>query len=290
MSDVLERFLFDDAPTRGGMVRLQDSYAEVLHRHDYPPVLQRILGEMMAASALLASSLKFDGALLLQLHGKGDLKLAVVEWNADHTLRATARWEGDLADDASLNALLGAGMFVLILDPKNGTAPYQGMVALEGESIAEMLEHYMRRSEQLDTRLWLAADGRTASGLLLQKLPDGHGDADAWPRAVALADTVRSEELLGLEPAVLLHRLFHEEPLRCFEPTAVSFACSCSRERVGNMLVMVGAEEVKSILQEQGSVNIDCEYCRQNYVFDEADARELFTKAGAVLVTPSTRH
>lgn len=290
MSDVLERFLFDDAPTRGGMVRLQDSYAEVLHRHEYPPVLKRILGEMMAASALLASSLKFDGALLLQLHGKGDLKLAVVEWNADHTLRATARWEGDLADDASLNVLLGAGMFVLILDPKNGTAPYQGMVALEGDSIAEMLEHYMRRSEQLDTRLWLAADGQTAAGLLLQKLPDGHGDPDAWPRAVALADTVRSEELLALEPAVLLHRLFHEEPLRRFDPAAVSFACSCSRERVGNMLVMIGAEEVKSILQEQGSVNIDCEYCRQNYVFDEADARELFTKAGAVLVTPSTRH
>jgi molecular chaperone Hsp33 len=243
----------------------------------YPAPLKNILGQMMAAAQLMSANLKFDGAIILQLHGSGPLRLAVVECNHDRTVRATAKWDGDLPDAPILDLLGGAGQFVITLEPKlDKSQTWQGIVALEGDSIGQMLENYMLRSEQLDTRLILASNDSTAAGMLLQRLPDGHGEPEGWDRVRILGGTLQADELLTLPAADILHRLFHEETVRVFEPEAVSFSCNCSRERVGNMLKMLGGQEVGEVLVEQGSVEIVCDYCNQHYVFDEEDANELF--------------
>ncbi|WP_047258179.1 Hsp33 family molecular chaperone HslO [Chromobacterium subtsugae] len=275
--DKLQRFLFDGAPVRGALVRLDGAWQQVLSRRAYPQALKTILGEMMAASVLMAANLKFDGTLILQIHGSGALKLAVVECNNDRTVRATAKWEGELEGKPLAELLGSGGRFVLTLEPrldKNQT--WQGIVALEGESVGEMLENYMRRSEQLDTALVLASGDDAAAGMLLQRLPEGHGEAEGWQRIQVLGRTLKSEELLTLDAEDILHRLFHEEEVRVFEQESVSFNCNCSRERVGGMLTMLGGEEVGSVLLEQGSVEIVCDYCNQHYVFDEEDVTQLF--------------
>ena len=275
--DTLQRFLFDGAPVRGALVRLDGAWQQVLARRAYPAPLKNILGQMMAAAQLMSANLKFDGALILQLHGSGPLRLAVVECNHDRTVRATAKWDGDLPEAPILDLLGGAGQFVITLEPKlDKSQTWQGIVALEGDSIGQMLENYMLRSEQLDTRLILASNDSTAAGMLLQRLPDGHGEPEGWDRVRILGGTLQADELLTLPAADILHRLFHEETVRVFEPEAVSFSCNCSRERVGNMLKMLGGQEVGEVLVEQGSVEIVCDYCNQHYVFDEDDANELF--------------
>lgn len=275
--DTLQRFLFDGAPVRGALVRLDAAWQQVLARRSYPAALKTILGEMMAAAQLMSANLKFDGAMILQLHGSGPLRLAVVECNHDRTVRATAKWDGDLPDAPILDLLGGAGQFVITLEPKLDKAQtWQGIVALEGDTIGQMLENYMLRSEQLETCLVLACDDSTAAGMLLQRLPEGHGEPEGWDRIRMLGGTLEAEELLTLPATDILHRLFHEETVRVFEPEAVSFSCNCSRERVGNMLKMLGGQEVGEVLVEQGSVEIVCDYCNQHYVFDEDDANELF--------------
>jgi molecular chaperone Hsp33 len=275
--DTLQRFLFDGAPVRGALVRMDGAWQQVLARRAYPAPLKRILGQMMAAAQLMSANLKFDGALILQLHGSGPLRLAVVECNHDRTVRATAKWDGDLPELPILDLLGGAGQFVITLEPKlDKSQTWQGIVALEGDTIGQMLENYMLRSEQLDTCLVLASDDSTAAGMLLQRLPDGHGEPEGWDRIRMLGGTLQDDELLTLPATDILHRLFHEETVRVFEPEGVSFACNCSRERVGNMLKMLGGQEVGEVLVEQGSVEIVCDYCNQHYVFDEEDANELF--------------
>lgn len=289
MADSLIRFLFDQAPVRGECVSLDNTWQEVLDRHDYPPVLQSILGELMAAAALLSATLKFDGALVMQLHGTGALKLLVVECSADLGMRATAKWEGNIRPQP-LRDLLGQGKFVITLDPQNGQAPYQGIVGLEGDSVAAILEAYMARSEQLETRFWLAANSDRATGLLLQKLPDGHGDPDAWDRTQMLASTLNPPEQLAITLEDLLHRLFHEEEVRLLSETTTVFRCSCSRERVANMLKMLGEAEVNATLEEQGQVEVKCEFCNTAYVFDPVDAGQLFTGAGTLSEPGNTLH
>ncbi|MBI5918606.1 MAG: Hsp33 family molecular chaperone HslO [Nitrosomonadales bacterium] len=276
--DSLQRFLFDAAPIRGEFVHLEDTWRTVLARHDYPPALRRMMGELVAAAALLAATLKLDGALILQIQGRGAVRLLVVECSGDLNLRATAKWEGDLATGTPAE-LIGDGQFVITLDPQDGGTPYQGIVPLEGASVAAMLENYMGRSEQLATRLWLAADGEVAAGLLLQKLPDQpEQDADAWSRATQLADTLKVEELLKMPAPYLLHRLYHEEDIRLFDAQPAAFACSCSRDNVARMLKMLGRDEVEAVLEEQGSIEIHCEFCNQRYVFEVEDVEQVFTE------------
>lgn len=279
MQDMLERFLFEGAAVRGELVQLDAAYQEVLARHAYPPVLQAMIGELMAAAALLSATLKFDGTLIMQLHGTGCVKLIVVECTRENTLRATARWEGEVPD-VSLAELLGHGRFVITLEPKEGET-YQGIVGFEpGQRVAEIIEHYMASSEQLATRLWLAVGEGKAAGLLVQKLPAGHGDPDAWDRVQLLAGTVTPEELLGLPAHDILHRLFHEETVRVFDPHPLRFACTCSRERVGSMLKMVGRDEIDGVLAERGEVDITCEFCGKGYQFDAVDVAQLFSGHG----------
>lgn len=279
MQDVLERFLFDGAPVRGELVQLDATFKDVLERHPYPPVLQKMLGELMSAAALLTATIKLDGTLIMQLHGSGVVKLLVVECTSEMTLRATARWDGDVAD-VSLAELLGHGKFIITLDPNEGET-YQGIVGFEpGQSVAQIIENYMARSEQLATRLWLVSGDECAAGLLLQKLPAGQGDPDAWDHLVTLAETVKEEELLKLPAREVLYRLYHEEEVRVFEPQAPHFACTCSRERVAAMMQMVGREELDGLLEERGHVEISCEFCNTQYSFDAVDLTQVFTGQG----------
>ena len=289
MSDTLQRFIFEHAPVRGELVQLSATWQAVTERHDYPPPLRRVLGELMAAGALLAATLKFDGTLILQLHGSGPVRLIVVECAADHAMRATAKWDGDIPD-GDLRTLLGDGRFVINLVPDSGSQSYQGIVGLDADSVSAALEHYMATSEQIDTRIWLACDDTRAAGLLIQKLPGRDAaDADAWPRAGHLASTVQPQELLSLAPRDLLHRLFHEEDLRVFDPAPVFFRCSCSRERVTGMLRMLGLDEARSIISERGKVEVHCEFCSRLYAFDAVDTEEIFAAAIAIPVD-DTRH
>lgn len=289
MADSLQRFIFEHAPIRGELVQLSATWQAVTERHEYPAPLRKILGELMAAGALLAATLKFDGTLILQLHGSGAVKLIVVECTSDHAMRATAKWDGDVPE-GNLRAMLGTGRFAISLVPESGQQSYQGVVDLDADSIAAALEHYMATSEQIATRIWLACEGQHSAGLLLQKLPERESaDSDAWPRAEHLASTVKSGELLGLEPRQLLRRLFHEEDLRVFEPRPVYFRCSCSRDRVVGMLRMLGREEVRSVIADRGEVEVHCEFCNRRYAFDAVDSEEIFATA-VPAGTAGTRH
>jgi molecular chaperone Hsp33 len=289
VTDSLQRFLFENTLVRGQLVHLDATWRAVLERHEYPAPLRTLLGELMAAGALLSATLKFDGALIMQMQGQGPVKLVVVEVTSEGTLRATASWDGEL-QDAPFAELVGGGRFVITLVPADGTQSYQGVVDMSGGSVAEVLEHYMATSEQLQTRLWLACDERQAAGMLLQKLPEQEGtDADMWNRATHLGATLSAEELLKLPAREVIRRLFHEEDVRVFESTPLAFRCSCSRDRVTAMLRMLGRDEVHSIIEERGKVEVTCEFCRKRYTLDPVDAEQVFaaqlqTQAGA------TRH
>lgn len=294
MMDTLQRFIFENAAVRGELVEISDTWQQIQSRRDYPAPVRKLLGEMVAAAALLSANLKFDGMLVLQVHGDGPVRLLVVECDSQLRLRATAKLAPDahIAGDANLTHLVNAhghGRFVITLDPKDkfpGQQPYQGIVPLDGDSVAVVIENYMLRSEQLDTKLWLAADQNVSRGLLLQKLPKEGGvgapaadDAETWNHTVMLASTLREEELLSTDIATLMRRLFWEETIRVFEPRHPGFHCSCTREKVGNMLIMLGRPEIDSALEELGKLSINCDFCGQHYEFDKVDCAQLFAAA-----------
>lgn len=304
MTDSLQKFLFEGAPVRGELVELSATWQHVLSRRQYPVAVQTLLGQMLSAAALLSANLKFNGVIVMQIHGDGPVKLLVVECDAELRLRATAKLIDDavIADDALLPQLVnahGRGRFVITLDPKDklpGQQAYQGIVPLDGDSVATVIENYMMRSEQLDTRLWLAADANVSRGLLLQKLPN-HGGTEApaadeletWDRSVMLASTLKDEELLTTDIETLMRRLFWEETIRVFEPKHPAFHCSCNREKVGNMLKMLGQAEVDEAIAELGKLEIDCDFCGQHYEFDKVDCTQLFAVESPVetLLPPS---
>ncbi len=305
MTDQLHKYLFENKTVRAETVDLQETWLHVQRSHPYPPAVSRLLGELVAASVLLSANLKYDGTLLLQLQGDGDVLLIVVECRSDLRLRATVKLrEGaQLAPDAGFQELLnpgGKGRFSVILDPahrKPGQAPYQGVVPLQGDSVAAALEHYMETSEQLHTRLWLQASSDRAVGLLLQRLPQTGGAAprqetdETWNRAVRLANTLTPNELLTVSTDTLIHRLYWEETLIAFDPKPVRFHCPCTRDRVGHMLRTLGRSEVDDIIAEQGQVEVKCDYCGETYVFDAVDCAELFatdTPPSAGHQSPST--
>ena len=299
----LQKFIFDGLPVRGMIVRLTDSWQEVLRRRaasgEWTPPVRDMLGQMAAAATLMQANLKFNGALILQVHGDGPVKLAVAESMSDLRFRVTAKVQGDVAPDARFADLVnrhGEGRCAITLDPLDrqpGQQPYQGVVPLEAPDggpvgdVATMLEHYMRQSEQLETRIVLAANGEVACGLLIQRLPiEGAGnlagaekaeiDAEAFTRIAHFASTLTATELLTLDSATILHRLFWEEPVRVFEPQVPSFACSCSADRVKAMLKNLGRDEAESILAEREDVEIGCDFCGTQYRFDAVDIGALF--------------
>jgi molecular chaperone Hsp33 len=288
-NDLLHRFMFDDCDIRGEIVTLGESYREVLNNNPHPASVQKLLGEFMAAASLLSSTLKFDGMIILQARGDGPISTIMAECSHHKSLRGIARLNDGIelteeqAQTASMQTLLGNGVLAITIEPKRGER-YQGIVPMDSQNLAGCLEHYFQQSEQLDTRLWFAADGQFASGLLLQALPrqlktSPEDNEKHWETLATLAGTLTDEELLELDHASLLYRLFHEENVRLFEPSPLRFSCSCSRERTGNALISIGRDEVEKLLVENGSIDVDCQFCNQHYHFEAADIRELFGDA-----------
>lgn len=288
-TDTLLRFLFEHAAIRGEIVHLDATWRCVTERHTYPPTVRLLLGEMMAAAALLSATLKYKGSLIMQVQGSGPVPLLVVEATSERTLRGMAQWSGETGG-LPFQRLVGQGRFVITIDPRESGQRYQGIVDLDGDSLSDVLENYLKRSEQLESRLWLAADDNRAAGMLLQKMPEGQSDdADLWERAAILGSTLKPDELLGLPAGEIIRRLYHEEDLRVFEKEPWHFQCSCSKERVVNVLRMLGYNEVRSILEERGCVDVDCEFCNKHYRFDKVDAEQLFAAEIASSISP-TRH
>lgn len=288
-NDLLHRFMFDDCDIRGEIVTLGDSYREVLSNNQYPPAVQRLLGEFLAAISLLSSTLKFDGMIILQARGAGPISTIMAECSNHRGLRGIVRMQTDAkltpeqAESGGLQQLLGGGIIAITIEPKKGER-YQGIVPMDSENLAVCLEHYFQQSEQLNTRLWFAANTENASGFLLQALPkqlktDQEDNEQHWDTLSALAETVSDDELLTLEHANLLYRLFHEEPLRMFEPSELTFSCSCSRERTASALLSIGRTEIEELLVEKGQIEVDCQFCNQHYVFDAEAIRELLGNA-----------
>jgi molecular chaperone Hsp33 len=274
--DTLRRFIFERLPVQGRHVHLDASWRAALERQDYPAPVRALLGEAMAAAVLLSATLKFDGSITLQIQGTGPVHLLVVQCTSDLSLRGLARWSGELAA-LDFRGLVGDGRLVMTIEQKSKTERYQSIVPLEGETLSSSLESYFARSEQLATRLWLTAGDASASGMLLQMLPDKQGDADAWQHVTVLSDTLKQAELAGLSAQEILHRLYNEDDVRLFEGTPVAFRCQCSRERIEDTLRGLGHDEVQSILKEQGRVDVDCEFCGRRYSFDLVDVESLFS-------------
>ena len=296
--DALTRFVFERAAVRGALVTLDAASRAILACHPYPPALRRVLAELLAASTLLASTLKFSGSLIVQLQGDGPVRLLVVECNDALELRATAQWDAErttaFGPDATLAELAGGatqGRLVIILDPKGRGTIYQGIVTLETASIAGLIEHYLATSEQLASRLILATDAGMAAGLLVQRLPgvDAIGEPgpdEAWTRAAERIAQVDPVKLLApLDAQTLLAESFPHDDVRVFRPKVVSFGCPCSRERVESALRIAGKAEIESILDERDDVVVTCEFCNRRYVFVPAEARAVFA-----LEVSSARH
>jgi molecular chaperone Hsp33 len=294
--DALTPFVFEHAAVRGGLVTLGTASREILACHPYPPALARALGELLAATTLLSSTLKFKGSVLAQLAGDGPVRLAVVECSDALDLRATAQWDARRTDalpqDATLAALAGGpthGRLTITLDPRGAGSLYQGIVALEATSIGGLIEHYLSTSEQLPSRLMLAARDGAVAGALLQRLPSsGSADDATWARLCSHLDGVASSMLLtgGTHPATL-SSLFPADDLRLFDARVVRFRCSCSRERVINALRIAGRDEIEAALAAEGRVEVTCEFCNRVYAFDADAARGVFS---ALQRATATRH
>jgi len=297
-NDLLNRFIFDDCDIRGELVTLDKSYHEILEHNAYPPAIQKLLGEFLAAVGLLSSTLKFDGMIILQARGEGAISTIMAECNHHSNVRGIVRLNEEvelteqLAQSGSILDLLGKGVLFITIEPKRTEnfagklERYQGIVPLERDTLAGCLEDYFQQSEQLATRLWFAADTQRASGLLIQALPNqlktnAEENQNHWETIEALADTITPEELLSLDHELILHRLFHEQPVRVFEPRQVTFSCSCSRERSESALIALGIDEVEALLIEKGEIDIDCQFCNKHYHFSPADVRKLL--GGSVL-------
>lgn len=282
--DQSQRFLFDDHPIRGQYVTLDEAWLTIVRQAGLGGKALSFLGEALAAVVLLVDTLKIDGSVTLQIRGTGPLGLLVVEANSAQKIRGIARQDGEIDDSMSMQEIFGSDYLVVTIKTANAE-PHQGIVALQGVNLAEALEHYFATSEQLPTRFWLACDEQNVSGMLIQKLPGESADDDCWERVVHLAATVSSNELQQLPLDRLLYRLFNQDTLRLFDPRAVEFFCSCSRERTSGMLTTLGKAEVLAIIESEGIVEVTCEFCNAQYKFDRIDIEQLFLEGGA---TPSS--
>ncbi|WP_417762338.1 Hsp33 family molecular chaperone HslO [Shewanella sp.] len=276
--DSLYRYLFDNVDVRGELVQLQDSYQAIMSAHDYPNRIKLLLGELLAATSLLTATLKFNGDISVQLQSQGPVSLAVINGNNQQQLRGVARYQGEIADDATLSDMFPNGYMVITLTPVVGER-YQGVVALDKDSIAACLESYFAQSEQLPTGIWLFANGQQAAGMLLQVLPGQAAENGEFDHLMQLTATIKAEELFELPAEQVLHRLYHQEQVRLFDPIGVSFKCTCSRERSAAAIHTLPKEEVDQIIAEHGAVEMGCEFCNSQYRFDSVDIEALFNDA-----------
>ena len=292
MSDALHRFHLENLHVRGEWLSLSQSWQEIQSTTDYPPAIKQVLGEALVAIGLLADSLKFDGSLVLQIHGTAPVSMLVVQASSDGSIRGLANWQGEISVEAGFKELFqpiddkngkrGQGTMAISVEPNSTQGErYQSLVSLEGESLADCFTQYFAQSEQLNTRLWLAVDDKTAAGLMLQSLPSEETEAqsDGWTHATILADTIKDEELLNLPFQELLHRLYHEEDLRIYDAKPISFECTCSQDKIENTVCSIGEEEANSIIAELGNITVDCDFCNTTYVLDSVDVARLFSDA-----------
>src|SRR5271165_3639376 len=285
--DSLHRFLFEQYPIRGHLVHLDAAWRALIEHREYPQAIRDTLGVAVAASLLLAATVKFEGVLSLQLQGAGPVHLMLVQCTSGLGVRGLARYRDAAAGMATIGDLIGGGNLTVTLETDAGAQRYQGIVPIAGERLAQVLQGYFDNSEQLPTRLWLHADAQGASGMLLQKLPGAASLAaadailieDAWRRVQLIAETLTAEELHTLADAEILRRLFNEDDVRLFEPSPVYFRCRCSRDRVAGMLQGLGEAETRSVLAERGEVEVRCDFCNRAYVFDAVDVAQLFKAA-----------
>ncbi|THB75157.1 MAG: Hsp33 family molecular chaperone HslO [Gammaproteobacteria bacterium] len=287
--DKLQRFIFENTDVRGEIVHLDESYISAVKNSNYPQPLKELVGQIMAATALLAATIKIKGKLTVQAQGEGAVSLVLVQCSSDHEIRSMAKWEGDISTE-DIQKMLGKAYMAITIEPDGDKERYQGVVQLHGDKIEQAFEEYFSSSEQLATKVCLTADGDSAAGLFLQKLPESENvqDADAWDRMSQLASTITPEELLQLSAEDLIHRLFNQENVRLFEPNTIEFKCSCSREKLEGVLKSIGYDDLKKLIEEKGNVEVDCEYCREKYIFDTIDVECLFNYADTHK-TPDTK-
>lgn len=272
--DCCQRFLFNEGSVRGQIVRLNPSLLGALDTKSYASEVQTLLGEALTAAGLLADTIKLEGSLIMQVQGDGPISTLVAQATDRGELRGMAHGAEDIPPQVDFRGLLGDGRMVITIDAK-GNERYQGVVSLEGQSLSEAVEAYFAQSEQLPTRIWLASDGHQAGGLLLQQLP-GDEDADQWHHLVTLSNTITPEELMQLSPMELINRLYHQEAMSVFASKPLTFHCSCSREKIEAVLLQLGQEDIEDLVEESGIVNVQCEFCNENYKFDAVDVSALF--------------
>ncbi|MDO8909941.1 MAG: Hsp33 family molecular chaperone HslO [Pseudohongiella sp.] len=284
--DLCQRFLFSDVDVRGEIVRLNSAYTDTISNHAYPPAVNILLGEFLAAAALLGSTIKYEGRLVLQVRGNGELSLIMSECTSEGAVRGIARYQ-QVPQLTDFDALTGDGVLVITIDSSRAD-PYQGIVSLEGGSLASSLKTYFEQSEQLKTWLYFAVDDKQACGFMLQQLPSGRQTdseerAGTWEHLLALGQTITAAELHSLSNEDLLHRLYHQERLELFTPRKFHYQCSCSRERTARALISIGKKEVDSILAEHGAVVIGCEFCGHEYRFEADEVEVLLEDRGEQL-------
>ena len=277
--DILHRYTFDQLDVRGELVQIEQAYNEMIADHNYPVQVQALLGELLVATCLLTATLKFEGDIAVQLQGDGPVKYAVINGDHQQNMRGIARLQGEVTG-STIQELIGNGVMVLTITPTKGER-YQGIVPLEHDTLAACLEAYFAQSEQLQTRLWFATDTTQghakAAGLLLQVLPvNKEKSITDFTHLEALSNTIKAEELLELDAATVLTRLYHEDNPRVYEPQAIQFKCGCSREKTITALVNIGQQALLDDVIENGEVKISCHYCLKDYIFNEQDVKSIF--------------
>ena len=281
--DLLYRYLFEEYEVRGELVQLDSTYRHIVDAQNYPVQVQKLLGELLVATSLLTATLKFEGSITVQLQGDGPVRLAVINGDHNQQLRGVARYEGELPTDDKLQSLVGNGQLVITITPEEGER-YQGIIALEADTLATCLEQYFAQSEQLATRLWIRTGHHQgqprAAGILLQELPARSEDHGAdFDHLIQLTSTIKDEELFGLEAEEILYRLYHQDKVRVFDPQAIEFRCTCSRARCEGALLQIEKEEAVAMVQELGKIDMHCDYCGAHYEFDGIDIETLFSRA-----------
>ncbi|EKP0261113.1 MAG: Hsp33 family molecular chaperone HslO [Aeromonas sobria] len=279
--DLLYRYLFEEYEVRGELVQLDHTYRHVVEAQSYPVQVQKLLGELLVATSLLTATLKFEGSITVQLQGDGPVRLAVINGDNNQQLRGVARYEGELPSDGKLQSLIGNGQLVITITPEQGER-YQGIIALDADTLAGCLERYFEQSEQLATKLWIRTgyhEGEPrAAGILLQALPAQNEDhSHDFEHLTQLTSTIKDEELFGLEAEEILYRLYHQDKVRVFDPQAVEFRCTCSRERCEGALLQIEKEEAMAMVQELGKIDMHCDYCGAQYQFNGIDVETLFS-------------
>jgi molecular chaperone Hsp33 len=279
----LNRYLFEELSVRGELVQLAQPFQQIITSKTYPAPVQTLLGELLVATSLLTATLKFEGSITMQLQGDGPVSLAVINGDHEQKMRGVARFEGDIADDATLHQMMGKGHLVITIKPNNGEQ-YQGVVGLEGDTISEVIEGYFERSEQLKTRIWIRTGEHNgeahAGGMLLQVMPDGTGSDQDFEHLEQLTNTIKDEELFSLPAQDLLYRLYNQEKVQLFPSQEVEFHCGCSRERSAGAILTIERAEVEDILKTEGVVALHCDYCGSSYEFDAGQIADLFNNDG----------